>query len=147
MASPNYLKYLAGDPVNEELANLKAGRLPDLFQESQAVAGALRMPNFAPGDPEAPLTREERIALRELRLSPGWPVLHKLLERAAATYRRAAILLSETDPLAKDLADLWLSVKLSKELSNRFMYAVAVEIEAGEETTHETHSAIGRAQT
>lgn len=145
----NYDKYLAGQPLNEELAQLRAGRMPDVFEtpEHASLAGApFREQGFV-GDAEAPLTHEERIALRELRLSPGWPVLHKLLNRAAASYKKAAIILSETDPLAKDLADLWLSVKLSKELANRFIYAVAIEIEAGEEYTHEAHAAIGRAQT
>lgn len=142
----NYNKYLAGQPINEELANLKAGKMPEVFELPQlaGLAGAAAEQRGL-GDVEAPLTHEERIALREVRLSPGWPVVHKLLERSAAAYRRAAIQLSETDPLAKDLSDLWLSVKLSKELTNRLLFAIAVEAEQVEET-HEAHAALGGPQ-
>jgi hypothetical protein len=132
MASSNFEKYLAGEPLTPELAALKAGRLPDIFgifTQSPAPAAA----EVKALDLERDLTRDERIALRELRLAPGWPVLQKLFERATIQHTKAATALSQEQPLGAEISQIWLTVKLRRQVIAELNLAVAVEMQAIEE--------------
>ena len=133
----NFEKYLAGEPLNEELAALKSGVLPDFIRVPGAGAAWMAPPD--PTDPEKPLTQAERAALRELRQGPGWAVLQKLLERATIQHINAATAASEDDPLAKsaEIAALWHTVKVWKQLCWRLRVMVDVELmEQRMEATH-----------
>jgi hypothetical protein len=129
----NHEKYLAGEPLNDELAAIKAGQLPDF---GIGLAGS----NAAPaGEPltnlDRELSRDERIALREIRFGPGWPVLQRLLEKSTLQHTKAAIAFSQEDPLGSgaELNQMWLTVKLWKRTITELNYAVAVEMQAIEE--------------
>lgn len=141
----NHEKYLAGVPLNPELAALKAGRLPELdgVLPNQAQGGAAAS---QAADPERELTREERIALREIRTGPGWPVLQKLLEKSTIAHTKAAIALSQDDPLGSgpELNQMWLTVKLWKMTIAELNWAVAIELQAIDEERgiDETQSAV-----
>jgi hypothetical protein len=144
----NYEKYLAGEPLNEELAALKAGRMPE-FEMREAAAL-----NQVPGtesreDDERPLTREECVALRELRTSAGWPVMQKLIRRTTIAHKNAAMLLSEQDPLGagRELANAWLEVKVWKQLAAQLTWLIVIAIESLEDPHGriETQSPIERA--
>lgn len=139
-ATSNFEKYLAGEPLNDELAAIKAGQLPEL----RGLAG---MPNLNQAqaaeprpltDPERELTREERIALREIRQAPGWPVLQRLLEKSTIAHTKAAIALSQDDPLGSgtELNQMWVIVKLWKQTIAELNWAVAVEMQRSEEEAH-----------
>lgn len=128
----NYEKYLAGEPLNEELAKMKRGELPmppwERWNQAQpAAAGEQRAPLM---DPERQLNRAEQAALRELRQGPGWPVLQRLLERATINHTNSAILLSQDDPAGKtaELAQAWLTVKTWKQLVGQLNDMVAMEL-------------------
>lgn len=149
MASPttNLEKYLAGVPLNDELAALKAGKLPDFGMLTQQAAAPAQPAAIA--DPERELTREERIALREMRQGPGWPILQRLLEKSTIQHTKAAIALSQEDPLglADELSQMWLTVKLWKRTIVDLNWAVAVELQhlTEEDAQNETQSAVERA--
>jgi hypothetical protein len=144
----NYEKYLAGEPLNEELAALKAGRLPEF--EMREHAAFVQSPDSEPhADDEKALTREECVALRELRLSAAWPVLQKLIRRTTTGHKNAAVLLSEQDPLGagRDLANAWLEVKVWKQLTAQLTWLIVIAIESLEDPHGgiETQSPIERA--
>jgi hypothetical protein len=143
MATTNHEKYLAGVPLTPELAELKAGRLPEFEPYAPpAPASAATQPLM---DPERELTREEGIALREIRQAPGWAVLQRLLERATIAHTKAAIQLSQDDPLGSgpELNQMWVVVKLWKQTIAELNWAVAVEMQRIEEShAVETQSAV-----
>jgi hypothetical protein len=131
MESSNFEKYLAGVPLNPELAALKAGRLPEfgmLMQQGATIAEPR-----AATDPERELTREEKIALREMRLSAGWPVLQKLLEKSTITHAKAATALSQEHPMSGEIGQVWLAVRTWKQVVNELNWSVAVQVQAIEE--------------
>lgn len=115
-----YQSYLNGEPLNEELAAVQAGKVV-LMENREPVA------NRQAGvieDAERPLSRTERLELKELRQSDGWPVLMRLLEKRFQTLRKAAINMSQNDPLGN-------SAEIGKTWAYVGMYARAkIEIEA-----------------
>jgi hypothetical protein len=144
----NYEKYLAGEPLNEELAALKAGRLPEFEMRGDALF--TQSPGSEPrADDEKALTREECVALRELRVSAAWPVLQKLIRRTTTAHKNAAVLLSEQDPLGagRELANAWLEVKVWKQLTAQLTWLIVIAIESLEDPHGriETKSPIERA--
>ena len=86
-------KYLAGVPLNPELAALKDGRT----EEPGAAQETLRRAPVE--EPDRELTTAERMDLREMRILPGWPILARLLEKTCRIHEKAAIILAQGDPL------------------------------------------------
>lgn len=132
----NFEKYLAGEPLNEELAALKAGRLPEFEIRQQS---AMFQPSVTGGDEpteddEKPLTREECAALKEMCTLPGWPVMQKLIRRTTIAHKKAAMLLSEQDPLGAELKNAWLEVKVWKQLTAQLTWLIVIAIESLEDT-------------
>ena len=130
----NFEKYLAGEPLNEELAALKAGRLPEFeLRENASLTQAAGSESF--GDDEKPLTRDECVALREMRTSAGWPVMQKLIRKTIFAQKKAAMLISEQDPLGagRELANAWLEVKVWKQLTAQLTWLIVIAIESLED--------------
>jgi hypothetical protein len=130
----NFEKYLAGEPLNEELAALKAGRLPEFeLRENASLTQAAGSESF--GDDEKPLTRDECVALREMRTSAGWPVMQKLIRKTTLAQKKAAMLISEQDPLGagRELANAWLEVKVWKQLTAQLIWLITIAIESLED--------------
>jgi hypothetical protein len=130
----NFEKYLAGEPLNEELAALKAGRLPEFeLRENAILAQAGGSESFE--DDERPLTRDECVALREMRTSAGWPVMQKLIRKTTIAQKKAAMLISEQDPLGagRELANAWLEVKVWKQLTAQLIWLITIAIESLED--------------
>jgi hypothetical protein len=124
MATENYERYLAGIPLSPELAALRSG------QEAPSTGLPLAAGGAAVAPPEAgELSREERAQLREIRQMPGWAVLQKLLERGTIGRTKAAIRLSEEDPIGngEQLSQLWATVKLWKTTIAELNWAVDAE--------------------
>jgi hypothetical protein len=142
----NHEKYLAGEPLNDELAAIKAGQVPDF---GIGLAGLIAAKADEPSlmNPDRELSRDERIALREVRFGPGWPVLQRLLEKSTIAHTKMAIALSQENPLGSgaELNQMWLTVKLWKQTITELNYAVAVEMQAIEEDMKsETKSTVER---
>ena len=116
----NHEKYMAGIPLNEELAALKAG------DEGQSAESAPVPEPISTGNVR--LTRTDRVALKELRQSDGWGALQKLLKITVQKYRDAAILVSEQDPDAKEVVEAWQSIAIVKRLYSEVELAVDAEV-------------------
>lgn len=132
----NLEKYLAGEPLTDELAALKRGdfeQVDFLGLRSKLFPAETRVPL---ADPERPLRAEERAALREIRTGPGWPVLQRLMERATGNQTNAAILLSQDDPAGKrdEIAQAWMAVKVWKHMVACLNRDVEQELREQEET-------------
>lgn len=142
--STNFDKYMAGEPLNEELRALKEGRLPDIGPF--LVTGPAATETELPGKPKRALTRDERLALKDLRHSQAWPVLQFLLKRATLSHIESATLLSQDDPLGKsdEVTQLWAYVKIFKRAHAEFNLLVGAEISEleGMEEPDETKSTV-----
>lgn len=103
----NHEKYLAGLPLNDELAALARGEMPE-----QEPASAPVLQENSGGI--AKLTRTDRIALKELRQSDGWGALQKLLKMIVQDCRESAILVSENNPDEKTVVGAWQDVTIVK---------------------------------
>jgi hypothetical protein len=105
-------RYSVGEPLNEELAEIRTGERGTLA-EIAAQAAADR-----PIDEENPMmTRSDKAAIRAMRTGEQWPALEKLVKIAVQRRQRSATLLSQEDPLSQgaQLANAWAYVKMSKE--------------------------------
>jgi hypothetical protein len=108
-----YSNYLERKPLNEELAAVQRGEV-DLVEHPVEKATAKRAPIE---DSQRELTKGERLDLRELRQSEGWPVLMRILEKRFLQLEKAAITMSHNDPLGK-----------SREIGEKWAYVVAYKM-------------------
>lgn len=90
-----YESYLNGKPLNDELAAVQQGKV--VLMENRATVANPQTGVIE--DPERELSRAERLDLRELRQSDGWPILMRLLQKRYQALRKAAINMSQNDPL------------------------------------------------
>lgn len=108
----NFEKYLTNEPLNDELAALRLGKeigervganLADHLARSTA---ALRLPAT---EDDKPLSKVERIALREGREVGAVTTFSRLLRRSLRAKIRRATIDSETDPLGRqaEIAQGW----------------------------------------
>lgn len=116
-------KFLAGVPITDELARLKAGIEETAEPEEEDLALAF-------GDPDAPLGDDDRQALRRLMFDPGWRVVQRLKERTCRELEKAAILVSQVDPLgnAEKVARGWAYLMVARELQQTEKAQIAAEI-------------------
>lgn len=137
----NFDKYLRGEPVNEELAALKAGKLVE-FEPFQIGGAGQQNQSTEPRKGE--ITRADRVALKELVAQPGWSVLHRLMENATLIHQESATLLSQKDPLAnaQEIAQAWAYVNLHRQVSAELEALVVFEIRKLEEESDEIESAV-----
>jgi len=126
-------KYARGIPISEELEALRDGRDFAAPQEVRLPPAAKddksqRMGGF---EAERELTRGERIALKELRLSPGWPILLRIIEKSSLRLEKSAINASKGDPLGRDprTGECWMELKMLEMALNVMPRLVAQEIE------------------
>jgi hypothetical protein len=134
----NFEKFLAKEPLTPELAALRAGNLPifDLPEwmngSNQAAAPLVKAGN-------EPLAKNERNALREMRLSAGWQVFQKLLRRAIMRHTDAAVSISQVDPLrnSQAIAESWAYVHMLKRVHQDINLEVDLET-SQEADTEET---------
>lgn len=114
--------FQAGIPLNDDLRALRDGLEPEEPAPGTAAAYAL-------DDPERPLTERERIDLAKLLTEPGWAVLQRLRNRTLRQMQSAAIVASQTDPLAhaQAIANGWANITAFKKMAS--LDAMAVEDE------------------
>lgn len=126
-------KYAMGIPLNDELAALKDGRDPIKLQESPfPAAGRDVASEVGLEEVERDLTRSERVELKELRLSRGWPILLRLLEKSSLRLKKSAITASEGDPLGRDpkTGERWMERNMFELARNALPKLVQREMEA-----------------
>jgi hypothetical protein len=135
-------KYNQGIPLNEELAEMRAG-VEKVNAEADSSA-ALRNDNQKSGwmgtderDADAELTRTERLDLKELRVSRGWAVLMRLQEKTLHAHRRGAIHVSMGEPLgnAATVANAWAYVKAYQRAQQELPLVVDLELKQLSEGT------------
>jgi len=116
-AKANFERYLAGQPLTEELAALRRG-------ESAGPAGLEALleafgPRPAPtGDDDKPLSREECLALKEAQAGGGVTTLMKLLRRNLHRRIEEAKMDSQNNPLgrAAEIAHVWAYVAIYRRI-------------------------------
>ena len=96
-ALERFERYLQRDPLNEELAAVQRGELPPAPEATIPLQteATVQRPEALRGA----LTRAERVALRELRQSEGYPILQELLKKRFQVFEKRAITISKVDPL------------------------------------------------
>lgn len=119
-------RYSRGVPLNEELAALRDGAGQ---QPTQAAPGRTRLDLVE--DVERELERSERLALKEMVMSPGWTVLRRLLEKSFHRQKKGAISVSQDDPLgnAQKIAEVWAYVKALDRVKHEIPVMVQAEID------------------
>lgn len=129
---PDFEKFTRGQPINEDFAALR----DDPNFVSKQMADVMVMPRREPlEDIERELDRGERLALKELRMSPGWPVLERLLEKVVHSHRKSVISMSESDPLgnADGIAKQWAYLTMLKAAKGSVATLVDAEVKAFDE--------------
>ena len=123
-------KYLAGEPLNDELRDLRDGKTPE------PLAPVLPWPIPEPmEDAERDLTRTERLALKELRASDGWPAMMRLLEMTVLLHRKSVITFSERDPLnhKDEIANQWAYLNSLRSAKQAIQALVDAEVKKADE--------------
>jgi hypothetical protein len=122
----NLEKYLAGLPLNDELAALRDGRGAD----AEPVIPPW-LPGMAPGrDEDRDLNRDERETLREAKIAGVFTVVGKLQRKALKIHTQSATIESEIDPLRfpQDVASQWAYVKMFRRAIAEMGMLVEAEI-------------------
>jgi hypothetical protein len=121
-------KYLAGEPLNDELAALRAG-IHEEFKAPAAPAWDPRLP--AAEDDDKPLSKAERQALREGRQVGAFTTLARLLRIRLRLHVRQATIDSEKDPLARssEIAQVWAYISIYRALAAEIEAMIQKEIE------------------
>jgi hypothetical protein len=119
--------YLAGKPVNEDMARLMRGVEAQDNQEEAAESASGRM-NYADG---MPVTRADREHLRRMLVGAGWQVLLKLLDTRLQHQEDAARKTSLDRPLTRkdEVAAAWAEFAADKEARNRIVALAEGEVE------------------
>lgn len=129
----NFEKYLAGQPLTNELANLRRGEsapaaeapnLPELL----AAWGGHRFPQV---DDDRDLTKDERAALREGHQIGAVTTLIRLLRKSLRKKIQQATIDSEIDPLgrAPEIAQKWAYISLFRRAAQEVEVLAMAEIE------------------
>ncbi len=123
---PMFERYSRGMPLSDELAALRDGAAQ---QTKPEPLGQLRPE--AVEDVERELERSERLALKEMVMSAGWPVLRRLLEKSFHRTKKGAISVSQDDPLgnAQKIAEVWAYVKALDRVKHEIPVMVQAEID------------------
>lgn len=129
---PDFERYTRGRPINEDFARLRDDPNFVTRHPEQPAAQVVHAPLE---DVERELERGERLALKELRMSPGWPVLQRLLEKTVHAHRKSVISISEHDPLAnkEKIAEQWAYHGALKIATNAVAGLVDAEVKAFDE--------------
>ena len=117
-------KYMRGDPLTPELEAYRDGREP---KAEEPVAPAAR---HAFDDPDRPLTRGERLDLKEWREMPGWELFQRLIERATLMHQKRAIAYSQDNPLTNrdEIAAQWAYLNLFRRATAELQAMIDKEL-------------------
>lgn len=113
--------FLENEPLNEELARLRAGDLADHPE--------ITIESIARGPEDEPLDRFDLKALRKLRTGEEWPALAKVARKCIRSREQYATVLSQDDPLGKanEVAQAWAYAKIAREIWQELSQAVYEE--------------------
>jgi hypothetical protein len=119
-------KYLAGHPINDELAALARGEIAVTESPSQWVE------RVKEHEDDRPLSRAEREALKEARDGGAVTTLSRLLRRAIRQKTHRATIESETDPLGRqaEIAQTWANLVAFRTACTEIEWLIQAEIAA-----------------
>ncbi len=126
-------RYLQGEPLTEELAQVRTGRQPATGVQSEGESEPI-------GEE---LSRADRFELRDTVRRRGWQVFLKLQQRAIQSHVESATTQSQDDPLADPgrLAQEWAYLKMYRRACAEMVALAEAEIQiltAAEEEERET---------
>lgn len=118
-----YERYLSGQPINEEIAALRVAQ-----EEPRPVTSLIPRP--VAEDIERELTKAERLSLKELRYSEGWPVLQRLFAKSYQVHKKSAITVSQVAPLTNSaaIAETWAYLTMYHQVTAELEASVEAEI-------------------
>jgi hypothetical protein len=124
-------KYLDGDPISAELADVRDGMI-DLDAPEPTRGAPARSPVRAGDDILRPLTSEERADLKAVLLGDGWQVMQLLWEKMFHQHKKSAISQSQVDPLhnREAIAEQWAYFAMLRRA--RFEFDALVQAETAE---------------
>jgi hypothetical protein len=119
-------KYLAGEPLNEELAAIQRGGLGPLEEPIPARESA----SSINADPDRELTDTERMDLRDLKLTPGWMVMQRVIQKLFSLHEKSAITLSQISPLShRDrIAEEWAYEGMFRRAAHELLAVIDAEV-------------------
>lgn len=125
----NFEKYLAGEPLNDELAAIRQGAAQE-GRSGLATTGLAAEEDPVQAHRPLRLTNDDRFALKELRYGPAWPALQKILDRETRRQTDAALSLSQDDPLRNrdEIAKAWHHLNVWQRMVVRLADMVGMEI-------------------
>ena len=114
----NFERYFAGEPLSPELAALRRGDPEPPSPGIEAILEAFAPRQAPSGDDDRPLTRDEKVALKEAQQGGGVTTLTRLLKRSLRAKVQMAILDSENDPLgrSREIAEGWAYIATFRRL-------------------------------
>lgn len=117
-------RFLHGEPVNPELEAMRNGREADQTDAKPANVGTTTR------DTERPLTRPERLELKELIEMPGWGIYQRLLEKTTLVHQKYAIAKSQDDPLEnrEEIATAWAYLKMFRRAHHEMVEVANAEV-------------------
>lgn len=123
----NYERYLANEPLTEELAQLQRGNTWTAQNLIQEVFGRPAAPLE---EDEKPLSREDRLVLSEGRQLGVFTIYDKLLKKSLHRRVKAATIDSENDPLGRigEIATSWAYIAVYRRIVTEFQQMVEAEI-------------------
>lgn len=121
-------KYLTGEPLNEELAALRRGEIPEVGAATHPKPTTV----VDSKDEDRPLIRAERQALREAREVGAVTTLSRLLRSIIRRKIQTATIDSETDPLGRqaEIAQTWAYVVAFRTACVEIEFQIQAEIDA-----------------
>lgn len=129
MERTNLEKYLAGEPITEELRQVRDGLEtgPQPWEQGFPWRGWAGSPG-EPGD--RPLTRADRELLKEAKGSGVLAIIEQTLKRALRTHVESATMDSENDPLGRagEVSRQWAYVVMYRRALFEFAQLVDAEI-------------------
>lgn len=102
-------RYLDREPLNEELAEIRAGKTENEAHPVEITAGSTKEGTDRGGLLDWRPSRKQLVALSEIVDTEGWTILQTLLKKRLEILRETAITVSQNDPLQnKDvIANEW----------------------------------------
>lgn len=125
----NYAKFLAGEPLNEDLAAVRDGRLDTLENPVHNLIEKWA-PRHPMDDPDRDLTIDECALLKEAKQSGVLNTLIRLQRKALQSHVRTATIDSEKEPLARtqEIVQQWAYVTMFRRACLEVEALVEAEI-------------------
>ena len=129
MAMEAYERYMAGEPINAELAKVRDGLVDEPDAPVAAPVAAIRVVR-------GELRRADRQELKEAVRGEGWQVALRIRENLLQRLEKSAISLSQDNPLANRdrIAEAWAYKDMFQRAMKQWDLAIEAELVKLEQT-------------